>query len=159
MWISQQEWTNRIFVTHLFACCERAPSLTASLHLSILPPTEVLSAACCLMLVHLCFATARLLFELVFSGTFPIMAVIPVFKTYDATATQLLQDHCFSFSNASHRSDLWACHPAIQGGKHRDSPSTWLSGPRGPARSQHTFDLSFWELEISSGCRDQKILL
>lgn len=61
------DW-DRTFVTQLFACCERATSLTTSLHLSILRPTEVLSAACCLMLVHLCYATARLLFELGFSG-------------------------------------------------------------------------------------------
>lgn len=61
------DW-DRTFVTQLFACCERATSLTTSLHLSILRPTEVLSAACGLMLVHLCYATARLLFELGFSG-------------------------------------------------------------------------------------------
>lgn len=76
-----------------------------------------------------------------------------------STCNMLLQDHHLSFSVASHLHQLWACHPALQGHKHHDSPSSWLSGPRGPSKCQHTFDLSFWEIELSHGYRDQKVLL
>lgn len=143
------------FSLSCFACCERAPSLTASLHPSILQPTEVQSAAGWLKLLHICYATARLLFEVMFSGSFFQLLCycchFYIYKTYHGTATQLGQGHCFSFSSASHLPKLWACFPALQGCKHHDSPSNWLSGP--------IFDLSFWELEISSGNRDQKVLL
>lgn len=95
--------------------------------------------------------------------SFPITAVIPMFKTYHTTGTQLLQDQCSSSSNASHLSELWTCHPALRGCKQRDSPSSRLSGPRGPTRSRHTSDLSFWELEIGTRrsfyCKQQGISL
>lgn len=159
MWISQQEWTNRIFVTQLFACCERAPSLAASLHLSILQTAEVLSAACCLMLVHLCYATARLLFELVFSDS---CLQLPHYLGH--SCLQNVPDTTsagprFSSTNTSHLHRLWACHPALQWGKHYNSPSSRLLGPKGPTRSQHILGLFFWVLKISSGHREQKVLV
>lgn len=137
MWISQQEWTNRIFVTQLFACCERAPSLAASLHLSILQTAEVLSAACCLMLVHLCYATARLFFELVFSDSCLQLPHYPGHSCLQNVPDTTSAGPRFSSTNTSHLHRLWACHPALQWGKHYNSPSSRLSGPRGPTRSQH----------------------
>lgn len=89
MGVSQQERASRIFVTQLSACCDRAPSFTASLHFSILQPTEVQHVAWCLSIsavpllgyfLNWCFQ------EAVFS--FLIITVTPVFKTYHATVTQ-----------------------------------------------------------------------
>lgn len=159
MWISQQEWTTGIFVTQLFACCERAPSLTASLHLFILQTAEGLSAACCLMLVHLFYATARLLFELVFSGScFQLPHYLRHSCCENVSDTTSARPR-FSSTNTSYLHRLWACHPAFQCCKHHDSPSSRLSEPRGPTRFQHILELSFWVLMISIGHREQKVLV
>lgn len=156
MWISQQEWTTGIFVTQLFACFERAPSL--SLHLSILQTAEGLSATCWVMLVQLFYATARLLFKLAFSDS---CFQLPHYLCHSCLQNLLRTTStrpCFSSTNTSHLHRLWACHPAFQWCKHHDSPSSRPSGSRGPIRSQHILELSFWVLKISIGHREQKVL-
>lgn len=108
------------------------------------------------MLVHLCYATARLLFELVFSGS-----CFQLSHYHCHSCVQNVPCYCDTapHSKASHLSEFWACHPALQECKHCNSPSSWLSGQRDSARSQHISALSFCELEISSGYRDQKVLI
>lgn len=159
MWISQQEWTNGIFVPQLFACCGRAPSLATSLHHSVLHTAEWLSAACCLMLVHLFYAIARLLFDLVFSDSCLQLPHCPCHSCLRNIPDATSAGPCFSSINTSHLHRLWASHPVFQWCKHRDFPSSELSGPRGSTRSQHILELYFWVLKIGRGHREQTVLV
>lgn len=102
----------------------------ASLHLSILQPNEVLGEVCCLMLVHLCYATARLHFELVLSGS----------------CFQLLHYHCHSCIQ------LVICSCRIITSASLLPPISTSSGPATlPSRAANTMNL------LPVGCQGQGV--